>query len=110
MSEEQIARIKAPAGLDIGGVTPDEIAVSILAEIIQVRRRQFAPQQVEAAQAVAAVEEMVVEEARDPICGMMVEMATARYVSEYRGQKYYFCSASCKTQFDKNPEAVVSRP
>jgi xanthine dehydrogenase accessory factor len=107
--EEQIVRIKAPAGLDIGAVTEDEIAASILAEIIQVRRQHFAPQQVEAAQAVAAVEEIVSEEALDPICGMMVEIATARHMSEFRGQKYYFCSASCKAQFEKNPEAALQK-
>ncbi len=107
IGDEQIARIKAPAGLDIGAITPDEIAASILAEIIQVRRLQLAPGKVEAAQAVAAVEELVVEEAQDVICGMMVEIPTAKYVSEFRGEKYYFCCASCKAQFEKNPEAFA---
>ncbi len=107
VADEQIARIKAPAGLDIGAITPDEIAASILAEIIQVRRLQLAPRKVEAAQAVAAVEELVIEEAQDVICGMMVEIPTAKYVSEFRGEKFYFCCASCKAQFEKNPEAFA---
>jgi xanthine dehydrogenase accessory factor len=34
-----LARLKAPAGLDLGAITPDEIALSILAEIVAVRRR-----------------------------------------------------------------------
>ena len=37
---EQLARLKAPAGLDLGAITPDEIALSILAEIVAVRRRR----------------------------------------------------------------------
>jgi xanthine dehydrogenase accessory factor len=36
----QLAKLKAPAGLDLGAITPDEIAISILAEIIAVRRRR----------------------------------------------------------------------
>jgi len=39
VAPERLARLKAPAGLDLGAITPDEIAVSILAEIIAARRR-----------------------------------------------------------------------
>ncbi|MBO9478551.1 XdhC family protein [Shimia sp. R11_0] len=39
MAEAQVARLKSPAGLDIGGVDPHEIALSILAEIIQWRHQ-----------------------------------------------------------------------
>lgn len=106
VSREQIARIQAPAGLDIGAQTPDEIAASILAQMIQFRRQQFAPKQVEQAQAVAAVEEIVAE-AIDPVCGMSVEIATARYVSEYNGAKYYFCARSCMNSFNQEPEKYL---
>ena len=40
VSAERLARPKAPAGLDLGAITPDEIAISILAEIVAVRRRK----------------------------------------------------------------------
>src|SRR5947209_419105 len=40
LTEQQIAHLKAPAGLDIGSVTPEEIAASILAELVQVKRRK----------------------------------------------------------------------
>ncbi|RMD98452.1 MAG: XdhC family protein, partial [Calditrichaeota bacterium] len=40
LSEDQLARIKYPAGLDIGAETPEEIALRILAEIVQIRRKQ----------------------------------------------------------------------
>jgi xanthine dehydrogenase accessory factor len=108
VSEEQIARFHVPAGLDLGALAPDEIAVSILAEMIQFRRQQFAPKQVEEAQAVAAVEELVAE-AIDPVCGMSVEIATARYVSEYNGTKYYFCARSCMNSFKREPTKYLTK-
>lgn len=39
MPEDRLARVKGPAGLDLGAITPEEIALSILAEIIALRRR-----------------------------------------------------------------------
>ena len=40
---------------------------------------------------------------KDPICGMMVDEKKAKFKSDYNGKTYYFCAASCKTTFDKNP-------
>jgi len=40
---------------------------------------------------------------KDPVCGMTVDEKTAKYKSDHNGKTYYFCSASCKTVFDKNP-------
>jgi Cu+-exporting ATPase len=39
----------------------------------------------------------------DVVCGMMVDPAHAAGVSEYDGKKYYFCSAGCKREFDRDP-------
>ena len=38
VAAERLAKLKAPAGLDLGAITPDEIAISILAEIVTIRR------------------------------------------------------------------------
>ncbi|MBI3976257.1 MAG: YHS domain-containing protein, partial [Armatimonadetes bacterium] len=92
-----------PAGIDIGAVTPEEIALSIMAEIIQVRRRS-AP--VDATPPVA--EGAAVAEATDPICGMAVEIATARHVVDYRGSRFYFCSAHCQHRFQSDPARYVT--
>ncbi len=41
--------------------------------------------------------------AKDPVCGMMVDEKTAKLKSDYNGKTYYFCAASCKSTFEKNP-------
>jgi xanthine dehydrogenase accessory factor len=90
---ETLARLKAPAGLDLGATTGPEIALSILAEIVQLRRHR-APTS-EPAPAAGAM-------AIDPICGMTVEIATAKWTSVTNGQTFYFCAPGCKRSFEKS--------
>jgi len=45
--------------------------------------------------------------AKDPICGMRVDEKKAAGSSSYLGKTYYFCSANCKVEFDKNPSKYV---
>jgi YHS domain-containing protein len=47
--------------------------------------------------------------AKDPVCGMSVKISTAKYTSEYKDIKYYFCSEGCKTSFDKEPEKYLAK-
>lgn len=97
---ESLGRLKAPAGLDIGAVTPEEIAVSILAEIIQRRRSE----KTVGAEAESPPAVVVRVEAKDPICGMTVDSATVKYRSEFSGRTVYFCCRHCKEMFDQDPE------
>jgi xanthine dehydrogenase accessory factor len=91
VSEDVIERLKAPAGLDIGAATGPEIALSILAEIVQQRRSRVPGTMYESPKEV--------ETAVDPICGMQVETATARWTAEKDGQTYYFCAPGCRRAF-----------
>ena len=84
-----LERVSAPAGLDIGARTPEEIALSVMAQIVE-RRRNVA---------IEASVLPVVEEAKDPICGMTVNAATARHTAEVEGKNYYFCCAGCRSKF-----------
>lgn len=43
----------------------------------------------------------------DPVCGMQVDEATATITSSYKGQTYYFCSPTCRTSFNGNPEQYL---
>jgi xanthine dehydrogenase accessory factor len=90
--------VRAPAGLDIQARSQEEIAVSILAEIVQSSRNQPA-----AEKAPAMVPEKPIE-ARDPICGMTVDMTRAKHTADFAGRRFYFCCAGCKQVFEKQPE------
>ena len=101
LSSTRLGQLKAPAGLDIHASSPEEIAVSILAEIIQENRLAKEKQKREVELAVGR------QEAKDPICGMAVDIGKARHKSEFRGNAFYFCGAGCKQKFDKQPEQYV---
>ena len=79
-----VERVAAPAGLDIGARTPEEIALSVMAQIVEQRRRKSV---------------VTPEEAVDPICGMKVAVAGARHSAQVEGKTYYFCCAGCRTKF-----------
>ncbi len=44
----------------------------------------------------------------DPVCGMKVATATAKYHAEYLGHTYYFCGSSCKTKFLADPAIYLA--
>jgi xanthine dehydrogenase accessory factor len=101
LAEDRLARVHAPAGLDLGSVTNEEIAVAIMAELVQLR-------------AAGAGTEMTpaptpeTHEALDPVCGMTVQVGTARHRATFGGRTYYFCSAGCRKQFETDPASFVA--
>ena len=116
VAAERIAALRAPAGLDLGAVTPVEVAVSIIAELVQVRRGRAAfvaapgPATLAgttAARAEGAIGEIVL---LDPVCGMTVEREHARHIAEHGGVVYAFCSVGCRARFVKDPAAYAPTP
>jgi xanthine dehydrogenase accessory factor len=103
---ESLASIRSPAGLDIGARAPEEIAISILAEIVRVRR---APAETVADSArPAGLPTLAAAEERDPVCGMMVPVSVARAASleltaEAAGRMWYFCCDGCREKFLASP-------
>ncbi|MEO6013225.1 MAG: heavy metal translocating P-type ATPase [Devosia sp.] len=45
---------------------------------------------------------------KDPVCGMDVDPATAKYSAQHNGQRYYFCSAGCETKFKADPNQYLT--
>jgi xanthine dehydrogenase accessory factor len=88
LDEEELARIRSPAGLDLGPSSQEEIAVAILAELVAWRHTTG----VSPAEAVG--------EAVDPVCGMTVSIAGARETLVRDGTTYYFCGPGCRRRFE----------
>ena len=119
---DQLDRVRVPAGLDLGRTTHQEIAVAILAELVQLRAsgalasgalagahgrgpgtesaRQAGPEGARPAARPALV--------TDPVCGMTVSADSSRPV-RYEGTDYYFCSAGCRQAFEQDPDAYLKR-
>ncbi|MEK7364815.1 MAG: YHS domain-containing protein [candidate division NC10 bacterium] len=57
-----------------------------------------------------APEEIGETEARDPVCGMLVEISSAKYRSEASGKSVYFCCLRCKETFDRDPGKYAADP
>jgi xanthine dehydrogenase accessory factor len=100
-TDEMLARVHAPAGLDLGTIPSEDIAVAILAEIVQLR----AAEQLKPAVAETPI---ATHEEIDPVCGMTVEVAGARFTTVHDGRTYYFCSAGCRSSFEADPDRYVS--
>ena len=103
VADERIAALRAPAGLDLGAETAEEVALSILAELVQVRRGRAAfvaapgtgdagrrsragaePRRPPQPIALAPDDDIVL---LDPVCGMTVEREYARHLAEHGGYR-----------------------
>ncbi len=98
LPEADLERVRVPAGLDLGSTTHPEIAVAILAELVQLR----------AAGALATDAAVPGIERIDPVCGMTVTAGPDGLPMERDGVTYYFCCAGCRQAFENEAAARPS--
>jgi len=96
-------RVRTPVGLDLGRTSHQEIAVAVLAELVQRR----AAGELTASPAPPVARPAVVEVV-DPVCGMTVTADAAHFPVEHEGTTYYFCCAGCSTSFAADPARYLS--
>ena len=131
---DQLGRVRVPAGLDLGHITHREIAVAILAELVQFRasgalagaagaasaRNTTAPVgpgttgTPDAADATGPATPPPAQavnpaQAVDPVCGMTVPAKAASFPLAHDGVTYYFCSTSCRRRFEQDPAAYAPK-
>ena len=99
--KDQLDRVHAPAGLDLGKTTHEEMAVAILAELVQLRASGAFADAARAGPERKAARELKLAEAVDPVCGMTVTANAAALPLEHDGVTYYFCCAGCRRAFER---------
>jgi len=124
---DQLGQVHVPAGLDLGPTTHQEIAVAILAELVQLRasgalagaagaasaRNAAAPagpgtSTPDAAHATGPATPAPAQ-AIDPVCGMTVPATSTSFPLAHDGVTYYFCSTNCRRGFEQDPAAYAPK-
>lgn len=109
--KDQLERVKVPAGLDLGNTTHPEIAVAILAELVQLRASGalISGGSASSGERSASGARERRAQATDPVCGMTVPAGPDSMPLDYEGVTHYFCCAGCRQAFEKEPAAYVKR-
>jgi xanthine dehydrogenase accessory factor len=123
--QDQLDRVRVPAGLDLGRTSHREIAVAILAELVQLRAAGESlktgsgagafPGEGGRAEGVSPPSQGLAGGSggspprvnTDPVCGMTVSADRSSYPLEHEGVTYYFCCAGCRRSFQENPAAYL---
>jgi len=110
VSRELLDQVRVPVGLDLGHTSHPEIAVAVLAELVELRAKGL----LDSRPAETAVSETVpvamnTGTAIDPVCGMTVPADDTSRPFEHEGETYYFCCPGCRVAFEKDPAHYITQ-
>lgn len=109
VAQEALERVHTPVGLDLGHTSHREIAVAVLAELVQLRAAGAFSVQGPARSGAAAVP--ATSQAIDPVCAMTVTVDASgwsAYTHDHAGTTYHFCCVGCRDMFAADPRAYLS--
>lgn len=107
IDKNKIEAIVSPAGIDINAKKPEEVAISILAQIIQIQNNASATLSFQKFESVKEDGRKSPEYYINPVCGIPIDMNNPKHIVTYNGEKVYFCCDGCKTKFDADPEKYM---
>jgi xanthine dehydrogenase accessory factor len=108
LDKNKLDRIHSPAGLDINAKTPEQVAISILAEIIQIQTG------LQPTSGFTKYDETREEAGKskfyiNPVCGVPVDIKNPKHVIDYKGELVYFCCDGCKDKFEAEPKKYMEK-
>lgn len=116
ISEERISQLRSPVGLDINAKLASEVAISILAEVIDHFRQEnkigvassCCGSKSEENKTSATAEDKFAEDYYiNPVCNVPVSKKNPKHIIEYEGEKVYFCCDGCKVSFENAPSKYI---
>lgn len=102
VAKDRLDRVRFPVGLDLGHTTHREMAVSILAELVQLKAAGAFDQR-------TPVSLPMVAEAIDPVCGMTVTADESGRPFDHDGRTFHFCCPGCRHAFSKDPASFLEQ-
>jgi len=114
ISQDRIDSLRSPVGLDINAKLASEVAISILAEVIEDFRKNSISAQIEGS-CCGSTQNKIVAENNDapskfeedyyinPVCDVPVSKKNPKHIVPYKGENVYFCCDGCKVKFEENP-------
>lgn len=114
ISEERISQLRSPVGLDINAKLASEVAISILAEVIEHFRNESKTEhpccgssKTAKTETTAAEDKFAEDYYINPVCNVPVSKKNPKHIIEHKGEKVYFCCDGCKVSFENDPAKYI---